>query len=349
MKKFLPLLTISLCILSCSSSKKQNLFSFDPDERVFTAFAFLNESGFDHDWLKMDTIRVVVRKYVDSTLNEDFKQEIRDFTSRSNLGWYECGAYALNLDGAPTFKWICDTCNNDLRNDFIGLEQLYQKFYDKANIKTIWKRYKSTLDSIQNSYKPYSEKALSDITSFLKLNAGYYSKYTGKIHLIICPLMSHWTAFNHTVGKTLYLVHGPTNGPAGPDIFYHEALHIPVGPITEKFKIYENKLDTLFKLSQEQLKGNYNSIGAVLNESFVRTIDKYLTGKFYKQDEDKIRQSIENEYKLGYIFCMYIYENIPDYLNSNKTFEEYYPILLAHLDSNKEIERWKNFQRNTPK
>jgi hypothetical protein len=297
----------------------------------------------------MDTIRVVVRKYVDSALNDDFKKEIQNFSNRTNLGWYECGAYALNLDGVPTFRWLCDSCNKELRTNFTGLDNLYQIFYYKADIKSIWKRYKSTLDSLQYSYKPFSEKALSDITSFLKIDANYYSKYSGKIHLIICPLMSHWTAFNHTVGKTLYLVHGPTNGPAGPDIFYHEALHIPIGPIVEKYKSYENNIDTLFKLSQEQLKGNYNSIGAVLNESFVRTIDKYLSGKFYNQEEDITRHSIENEYKLGFIFCLYIYENLPEYLKTQKSFEEYYPILMSNLDIKKEIERWENFKRMNPK
>jgi hypothetical protein len=349
MKKLFSYLSLCFFLISCSKSNNQNPFSFDSDVRVFTAFAFLNQSGFDHDWLKMDTMRIVVRKYVDSILLDDFKNEIQEFTKRTNLGWYECAAYALNLDGAPSFKWYCDTCNTDLKNKFKGLDVLYRKFYINANIKLIWDQNKRTLDSINYAYKPYSETALLDITSFLRIDNNYYSHSTDKIHFLICPLMSHWTAFNHTVGKTLYLVHGPSSGPAGPDIFYHEALHIPIGKILQKYTSDEYKLDTLYKLSQEQLKGNYNSLEAVINESFVRAIDKYLTGISYKQDEENVRDNIENEYKLGFIFCPFIFENIPNYIKSNKTFEEYYPILMANLDVNKEIARWEDFQISSKK
>jgi hypothetical protein len=349
MKKFFIPSVLCIFLISCTKSNKQNPFSFDSDIRVFTAFALLNQSGFDHDWLKMDTMRIVVRKYVDSTLHEDFKKEIKEFTNRTNLDWYSCAAYALNLDGAPSFKWICDSCNTDLKSKFKGLDVLYRKFYNNANIQSIWDQNKRTLDSINYSYKPYSEKALLDITSFLRIDNNYYSFYTDKIHFLICPLMSHWTGFNHTVGKTLYLVYGPSSGPAGPDIFYHEALHIPIGQIVKKYTSDENKLDTLYKLSQEQLKGNYNSLEAVINESLVRTVDKYLAGISYKQDEENVRDNIINEYKLGFIFCPFIFENIPNYIKSNKTFEEYYPVLMANLDVNKEIARWKNFQKSSKK
>ena len=346
MKRITLIIFIGSIFFKSIAQDNKQLFNFEPDLRIFTAYAFLNACGFDHDWLKMDTIRILTRNYVDSILQNDFKQEIRNFSNRTSLAWYECGAYALNLDGAPTFKWVCDTCDIDLKNKFLGLDILFRQFYEKAKIEILWTRYKATFDSINYSYQPYAQRAINDITSFLKIDKDYYLKYSGSIHFLICPLMSHWTAFNHKANNILYLVQGPSQGEAGPDAFYHEALHPPIGPVIDKYKDLAKNFNKLYDYAQQQLQGNYPSMIAILNESFVRTIDRFLVGQYYKLDNDRTRKIVEDEYRLGFIFCLYIYENIPKYLDSNKSFEDYYPILMTNLDVNKEIERWINFHKN---
>jgi hypothetical protein len=348
MKKCILIFVIGLIVLK-GNAQDRLIYNFEPDIKIFTAYAFLNACGFDHDWLKMDTIRVETRKFVDSVLQDEVKQKIRDYTKRTNLDWYDCGAYALNLDDILTFNWICDTCNLDLKNKYIGLDTLYSQFYEKAKIKILWDKYKRAIDSINYSFEPYAQRAIDDIVSFTKIDKDYYSKYSGNIHFLVCPLMSHWTAFNHRVDNTLYIVNGPEQGEPGPGAFYHEALHPPISPIIDKYKALTISFDKLNDCAQEKLKGQYPDIIALLNESFVRTIDKYLVGQYYKYDSSKTRKMIENEYKLGFIFCLYIYENIPKYLDSKRSLEEYYPILMANLDINKEIERWRNFPKNDKK
>ena len=204
MKKVILFFFIGLMISESIAQNTKQIYNFEPDIRLFTAYAFLNASGFDHDWLKMDTIRVESRRFIDSVLTDDFKQKIRKYTERTNLGWYECGAYALNLDKAPSFIWICDTCNLELKNKFIGLDTLYRQFYKMAKIDILWNKYKIAIDSINYSFQPYSQRAIDDIISFTKIDKDYYLKYSGNIHFLVCPLMSHWTAFNHRVNNTLY-------------------------------------------------------------------------------------------------------------------------------------------------
>jgi hypothetical protein len=341
---------ICLIGLIAFKSKSQNnlIYNFEPDIRIFTAYTFLNVGGFDHDWLKMDTMRVELRDFLDSTLQPEYKKEIKDYVKKTNLGWYECGAYSLNLDGAPTFKWVCDTCNLDLKNKFIGLDTLYRNFYEKAEIKTLWNKYKKSLDSINYSYQPFAQKAIDNIISFTKIDKDYYSRYSGNIHFLVNPLMSHWTAFNHETSNILYLVTGP-GGEPGPSAFYHEALHPPIAPIIDRHKDLLKDFERLNDCAQEKLKGNYPNIIALLNESFVRTIDKYLFGKYNKMDSAETLKIIEDEYKLGFIFCLYIYENIPKYIESQKSLEEYYPTLISNLDIDKEIDRWRNFHKDDHK
>src|SRR5512133_3407488 len=191
MRKLVLIILLGLIVLKGNAQNKQ-IYNFEPDIRIFIAYAFLNAGGFDHDWLKMDTMRVEIREFVDSVLQDNFKQKIKDYIKRTKLGWYECGAYALNLDNAPSFKWICDTCNLDLKNNYIGLDTLYRQFYEKAKIKELWSKYKKTIDSINYSYQPYAQRAINDIVSFTKIDKDYYSKYSENIHFLVCPLMSHW-------------------------------------------------------------------------------------------------------------------------------------------------------------
>ena len=208
---------------------------------------------------------------------------------------------------------------------------------------------KKRLDSINYSYQPYAQIAINDIISFTKIDKDYYSKYSGNIHFMINPLMSHWTAFNHEANNVLYLVQGPVQGEAGPGAFYHEALHPPIGAIIDKHKDLLVNFEKLNDCAQEKLKGNYANIIALLNESFVRTIEKYLFGQYYKMDSSEIRKIVEDEYKLGFIFSLYIYENIPEYLESKMSLEEYYPILMSNLDIEKEIDRWRNYPKDEKK
>ena len=147
----------------------------------------------------------------------------------------------------------------------------------------------------------------------------------------------------------LYLVQGPEEGEAGPGAFYHEALHPSIGPIINKYNDLTKNFSKLNNCAQEQLKGNYPDIISLLNECFVRTIDRYLLGQYYKLDYDRTRKMVEDEYRLGFIFCLYIYESIPKYLESNKSLEEYYPILMTEIDINKEVERWTNFPKDDKK
>jgi hypothetical protein len=340
MRKIFIIFFIGLIALK-SIAQNTQIYNFEPDIRIFTAYALLNVGGYDHDWLKMDTMRVEIREFLDSTLQADFKQKIKNYIKKTNLGWYECGAYALNLNNAPAFNWFCDTCNIDLKNKFVGLDTLYQQFYEIAEIETLWNKYKKALDSINYSYQPYAQKA--------KIDKDYYSKNSENIHFLVCPLMSHWTAFNHEANNILYLVKGPGQGEPGPGAFYHEALHPPIAPIIDKHKDLIENYGKLNDCAQEKLKGNYPDIIALLNESFVRTIDKYLVGQYYKMDSIKARKIVEDEYKLGFIFSLYIYESIPKYLESKMSLEEYYPILMSNLDIENEIDRWSNFLKDNKK
>jgi hypothetical protein len=294
----------------------------------------------------MHPIRVETRCHLDSVLSDTFKDSIAAYSDAKNLGWYECGAYALNLSDAPAFSWICDTCNLELKQSFDGLDSIYRLFYQVGRIDILWERYKQELDSMNYAFKPFSQKAIFDIIEFTGIEKDYYSNHTNRIFFSVCPLMSHWTAFNHTVNNTLCLVQGPSQGGPGPGAFYHEALHPPIAPIIDSFPEFNMDLEVLSQHAQEKLKGAYPNVVALLNECLVKTIDKYLVGQYYEYSDSKVEELIYNEYNLGYILCPFFYECIPEYLSSKKSLYEYYPIMMSKLDVEKEVLRWKSNTQN---
>ena len=351
MKKLINiLLTVSL-IISCSNEKtKENkeFFIFEPDIRLFTTYAFMNAAGFSHDWNeKMHPIRVEVRTYLDSILDSDYKTKINNYYKKLGGGvFYGYGAFALNTGLPPDFKIICDTCENEYLKKFNGYDTILQDFYKKAMIDRLWELYKDRLEEINLQYKPYAELALKQITEYCRVDSNYYHNIAGHFHYQQIPLMSHFTAFFHETGNDYWVISGPSTGEPGPSAFYHESLHKIINPIVENNSEINKRINDLIPLSQEKLKGDYNSETAILCESFVRTIDKILSAQYYKSSDDDLYRMIENEYKLGHILSFYLLENLPKYEYSSKTLKDYYPALITNIDIDFEKNRWIEYWKN---
>jgi len=155
--------------------------------------------------------------------------------------------------------------------------------------------------------------------------------------------MSYYTAFFHETGSDYWIIRGPSGGKPGPGAFYHEALHKIINPIVESNSNINTKINSLVELSQERLRGNYYGDTAILCESFVRTIDKILSSRYYNKSKDELYRMVEDEYRLGHILALYLLENLPDYELSDKSLKEYYPELIAHIDIEYEKKRWNNY------
>ncbi len=353
MNKLNLFLLIVLIFFSCREDveRRSDFFVFDADERVFTAFAFMNAAGFDGEWRKagMNPLRIDIRDSVRMKLEFDYIDKITKFHfGRSRGSWVGYADYALVTEGPPEFKLHYDSLTTEnisgILENHEGLNKLLAEFYQKAGIKSLWKKYRPVLNETNYKYKPYADSALSHLVKFCRLIPDYFTKRARRIHFMVCPQMSYFTAQQNTINGDLYIISGPTDGKPGPAAFYHEALHEVINPITEKYKYHVDKSDWLFPLAKESGDLGYDTWESIVNESFVRTIDKILQGKLYGYDRDKIRETIKEEYNLGFILSMHIFGKMDDYLESDKTLEEYYPAIISSIDIINETERWKKYQ-----
>lgn len=349
MKKQVILFILSIILSSCISQSKKiekDFFCFEPDIRLFTSYAFINAAGYNHDWNEvMHPMRVEVRHYLDSILPDDYKDKIKTYYKKSGGGnFHGYGVYALNSAYPPDFGLSCDTDTKKYLKQYDGLDSLLREFYIKGNIEELWNVYKDKLYKINLRYKPFAEQAIRQVTSYCRVDSNFYQHSAkGNFYYQQIPLMSYYTAFCHETENDYWVVSGPSDGDPGPGAFYHESLHKIINPIVEKYSNLNIKISSLVELSQERLKGDYYSDTALLCESFVRTIDKILSSRYYGKSNQDLYLMVEDEYKLGHILSFYLMENLPDYELSGLTLDEYYPSLLNKLDVEYEKNRWESY------
>ena len=345
MKK-ISLFSIIIVFLYCVCCSEENsIYCFDANENLFLAYAFMNAAGYDHDWSQMHQIRVEIRDYLDKNLCRDLRAKMNDFYKQHGSGGFSSyGIYALLLSESPEFIIKYDTLKQkDFLKEYEGFDALYRDFYEKANIKRLWKKYKPIIQRINDEYRSFGEIALNDIIRYCKLETDYFSKGTSKIYFTICPQMSHFTAYTAEVNGNLYIIHGPSESDPGPGAFYHEALHHVINPLTEKNINLVNQYKSLLEITDDKRDIGYNDWESNVDDSFCRTIHKVLEGKYYKLSKDEIFKTAKDEYKLGFILCMHIFEKIYDYENSGKTFEEFFPTFFNTINIEKEKRRWQEF------
>lgn len=352
MKKVAIAGLMALFLQSCGAGQSQSeaeFFVFEPDIRLFTSYAFMNAAGYDHDWNpKMHPIRIEVREFLDSILTEDYKKDIHEYYEKFGGGDF-CGygVYAINSKNPPDFGLLCDSCRNEDLNKFASFDSLLKDFYEKANIPELWKREYQRLNDINLQYKPFAEVAIKQITEYCRVDSDYFRNNTnGRFYYQQIPLMSYFTAFFYETGSDNWVISGPTNGEAGPGAFYHEPLHKIINPIVEAYPAINIRIKDLADLAQERLHGDYNDVTSVICESLVRTIDRIICGRYYNFTEAKLREIVEDEYRLGHILSFYLLENLSAYETGNKTLKEYYPELISNIDIKHEKERWESYWKN---
>ena len=337
---------ILLCLglgFQASQPGDDDIYVFDADVRLFTAHAFMNIGGYDLEYRDegMHPIRAEIRALLKERLPQAYQDSIRSYYSQHEhyLGHY--GTYAFALTSAPRLRLDFDSLAS---SPWVGrdikalpdLDQHLQAFYHRANINELWQQYKPRLQQHHDKYRPHASQALEHLKAYFKVEQLPFDDQQGRIITAYSPLLSYYQAFTVTVNGDVYLVFGPQPAEPSPSSYYHEAAHHFVDPIIEQYQGELERLSPLLALAQEQ----EGSIGyAIVEESLVRTIDVILSGRLFDSPEEKVRQRIADEYKLGFMLSFYFYENLPAYEASTLSMEAYFPTLLSGIDIEKEKQR----------
>ncbi len=327
-----------------AKNRSAEFFDFKQSVSIFTAHALMNAAGFDGEWHKagMHPLRVEVRKDLASRLDSSYLRKLHSFYVSHNGGdWSNWASYALLTKGPPSFELSYDSAatpqGKATERNMEGLSSILADFYIKANIPQLWSRYEARFQELNDRFQPHAAKALEDIVSYCRLDSNYFSRRATTIHVLFSPLMSYFTAQNDNVNGELFLIFGPQASDPSPADFYHEALHEVLSPLTSKLdSTVTNRFSDLFGLGSSQGHIGYGHF----DEPFVRTISHVLGGRLFHSPDSTVLANVTNEYNLGFILCLSIYEQLKKYEASGMTFAQYFPTFIASIDVEREKRRW---------
>ena len=347
MKKIIIIIFLVTSTISAQSS----IFDFKVDKRLFISYAFMNAAGNDGEWRKegMSPIRIEVRKILKERIDSTFLKVIQKYVYEDHLeSWTNYGPYALINNGPPNFEIDINYEISDLDSASVhrydGLREYFIEFYRNYDIEELWNQYQPIIQKENLKYEPYSDKALLAITNYCRISKGYFLNKASKIYFQQIPLMIYFTAQTVKVNGVIYIITGPSDGEPSESIFYHEALHYPIGEIIGKYTELINQYSALNSINNSNL--GYSDWIEFFEECLVRTIDRRMEAKLFKKSKDDLIKSIYSEYKIGMLLCPYLNEELEKYESNIITLEEYFPELFKNLDINKEKERLNNFNKN---
>jgi hypothetical protein len=338
------LIVLISSVVCAQDDTSDMFFGFRQDIRVFTAQACENAAGYDHEWRKagMHPLRTEIRAELFRILDSSYIMKLRAFDATCKGDWSTWASYALLTTGPPDFKLSYDPqttpFGDNTRDDMPGLSNILADFYVNAHIPTLWQKYGPRLQSYNDKFRPYARRALVDITEYCRLDKNYFRGRASHMHVVFAPLLSYFNAFNEKVGDEIYLVFGPQVSEPSPSSFYHEVLHHVISPLTEKLDTNETKrIHELFALATSGEHLGYSHV----DEGFVRTLDCVIGGRREGWTDSTIEANVTHEYKLGFILCLAIYEQLKQYEASSETFAEFFPRILPNINIEREKRRWQ--------
>ena len=217
------------------TSTESTFFNYKSDIRIFTVLAFANAASYEPFYPdSISNERKEIRLYLDSILTSDFKQKIKGVYKQEKYHSYILPQIylALNLTYPPNFRLLPDSLKakpqaKSIKNTDQYLE-LLNEFYVNADIPKLWTRYSSKLDDNNKQYAQFATKAISNITSYTRIDSNYYSNKFAQFNFYEEQLANKgWGSIFNSNDTVFYFMNYQAEGTSA---FYHESLHLLINP-----------------------------------------------------------------------------------------------------------------------
>jgi hypothetical protein len=297
--------------------------TLDTNETLFAVLTAMNACGYDVDLEGSDPQRVAVRDEVQKNLRESSEDALNTLTAMCD--WYvahrgidprhdlsQYVSLALYLQGPPHF--LPRVKEDDMPPDaaqLSGFGALLEKFYDKANLHSIWERHRAYYAAMINRYHEPLAKMVFDTDIYLKLQSG---GYLGRTFTILLDFMGDPNEANaRNYGTDYYVVVFPSPDPNARyplkmEQIRHTYLHYLLDPLAEKHFTAIKRLDPLLQsVKRAPLEESFRTdITLLVTECLVRAIEIRTMGT--KQTAEAMRlQAVDDAVKQGYILTRYFY------------------------------------------
>ena len=324
-----------------------NRITLDTNETLFAVLTAMNTCGYNVDLNISDAQRLNIRAEVERNLRNS---EDAQTTMTTMCEWYlahrgrdaahdlsQYVSLALYLQGPPHF--LPRVKEEDLPPDAVPLAQfgtLLERFYDKAQLHTIWERHRANYAALIERYHIPLAKMVFDTDIYLKLQSGGYLGRSFTIYLDFMGDPSQANARNY--GSDYYVVIFPSPDPESVDPLKmpqirHTYLHYLLDPLAEKHFTAIKRLDPLLQsLKRAPLEESFRSdISLLVTECLVRAIEIRTTGT--KQTAEAMRlQAVDDAVKQGYILTKYFYTALLTFEKDPAGLRSAYLDMLENID-----------------
>ena len=299
--------------------------SLDTSETLFAVLTAMNSCGYDINLNNSDAQRLNVRAEVQKNLRES-EDALNAVTSMCD--WYQAHrgkdpqhdlsqfvSLSLYLQGPPHF--LPRVKEDEMPPDagpIAAFGALLERFYDKAQLHSIWERHRANYAALVERYHVPLAKMVFDTDIYLKLQSGGYLGRTFTIYLDFMGDPNEANARNY--GSDYYVVVFPSPDANSVDPLKmpqirHTYLHYLLDPMAEKHFSSVKRLEPLLQsVKRAPLDEPFKTdISLLVTECMVRAIEIRTSGT--KQTAEAMRlQAVDDAVRQGYILTRYFYTSL---------------------------------------
>jgi tetratricopeptide (TPR) repeat protein len=313
--------------------------------------AAINSCGYDQDLGISDPTRAAVRGEIRRNIQGsddaqaataavcDYYQAHRANDASHDLAQYV--SLALYIQGPPHF--LPRVKEELMPPDAVLLSAfsaLLEKFYEKANLHSIWERHRNNYAAAMERYHAPLAKMVFDNEIYLKLQSGGYLGRPFTIYLDFLGDPNEINARNY--GSDYYVVvfpspEGGSDSPLKMEQIRHTFLHYLLDPLADKHFTAVKRLEPLLSsLRRAPLDDSFKGdISLLVTECLVRAIEIRTSGD--KKTAEALRtQAVDDAVKQGYILTRYFYETLVVFEKDPAGIRSSYSDFLNNIDLKKE-------------
>jgi Domain of unknown function (DUF4932) len=336
-------------------TQNQSPITLDSSETIFSVLTALNACGYDQDLTISDATRSNVRAEVQRNLRESedaeeartalcefYQGHVSSKDPNRNLSQYI--SLALYMDGPPHFAPRVK--EDDLPPDAFMITQfgaLLEKFYDKANLHSIWEHHRYDYATAMRRYHEPLAKMVFDTEIYLKQPSSQYLGRRFTIYLDFMGSPNETDARNY--GADYYVVVFPapnTNEGEAPksalkmDQIRHTFLHYEFDPLADKHYSAIKRLQPLLEsVKRAPIEESFKTdISLLVTECLVRAVEIRTTGS--KGEEAMRAQAVDDAVKQGYILTRTFYDDVVAFEKDPVGIRGVYGDFLDNVDLKKE-------------
>jgi hypothetical protein len=329
----------------------QSPITLDTNETLFAVLTAMNSCGFDQNLTTSDAMRTNVRVDVERNMQAsqeaqaartalcDYYQAHRGRDEAHDISQYV--SLALYTQGPPHF--LPKVKEEEMPPDaasIMGFEPLLERFYDKAQLHSIWERYRTRYAALTERYHTPLAKMVFDTEIYLKLQSGGYLGRTFTIYLDFMGDPEQANARNYGLDYYVVVFPSPDPNSASPlkmEQIRHTFLHYLLDPMAEKHFSAMKRLEPILQsVKRAPLQEGFKTDTSLLvTECLIRAIEIRTMGN--KQTAEALRsQAVDEAMRQGYVLTRYFYTALLAFEKDPAGIRSAYTDLLDNIDLKKE-------------